>query len=85
MIADLKAALMHTGSRHSYTVFSKLIESVDEKNIHPVLAFVQSVPKDEKSAMLLELLVGRWVEFDFQAAIRLRPECASWVLPEIRC
>jgi len=68
IIAYLKAALIHTGSRHSYAVFSKLIESVDEKNIHPVLAFVQSVPQDQKIA-LLELLVGRWAEFDPQAAI----------------
>jgi hypothetical protein len=57
IIADLKAALIHAGSRHSYTFFSKLIESVDEKNIQPVLAFAQSVPKDEKSRMLLSLLI----------------------------
>jgi hypothetical protein len=69
IIADLKTALIHADSRHSYAAFSKLIESVDEKNIQPVLAFAQSVPKDEKSRILLSLLVGRWAEFDPQAAI----------------
>ena len=69
IIADLKAALIHAGGRHSDAVFAKLIESVDEKNIQPALAFVQSVPNPDKRRMLLSLLVGRWAEFDPQAAI----------------
>src|SRR5437870_1489353 len=64
IIADLKAALAHSGSRHSYAAFSKLVESLDEKHVQEALAFAQNLPKDDKSTTLLSLLVGRWAEFD---------------------
>ena len=69
IVAGIKAAMSRVGTRHNYAAFSKLVESVDEKNIAQAISFTESLPKDEKGTMLLSLLVGRWAEFDPQNAL----------------
>src|SRR6476659_2913892 len=69
IIAKIKEALTHSGSRHTYATFSKIAESIDEKNVRDVLAFVQTLPKPQEKSMLLSLFVSRWAELDPAAAI----------------
>src|SRR3979409_910095 len=68
IIARIKDARLHSFSRHTYATFSKLAETVDASNIREVLAFVETLPPQEKS-VLVALFVGRWAEFDPSAAI----------------
>src|SRR6266446_5239486 len=69
IIAKIKSALTHSGSRHTYATFSKLSETVDATNIREVLAFVQTLPKPQEKSMLVSLFVARWAELDPSAAI----------------
>src|ERR1700681_2389446 len=69
LIAELQSALAQTGSRRTYAAFSKLTDSIDEKNVHEVLAFAEGVSKPQDKSMLISLIVGRWAEFDPKAAI----------------
>ena len=69
LIAQLKAALGRPGSRRTYATFSKLADSIDAKNVKEVMAFAESLQKPQEKSMLLSLVVGRWAEFDPQAAI----------------
>src|ERR1700738_879651 len=68
IIAKIKDARLHSFSRHTYATFTKLAETVDASNIREVLAFVETLPPQEKS-VLVSLFVGRWAEFDPSAAI----------------
>ena len=48
IIAKIKNALAHSGSRHTYATFSKLSETVDASNVREVLAFVQTLAKPQE-------------------------------------
>jgi hypothetical protein len=69
IVASLKAALSHAGTRQNYAALSKLMEAVDQKNLSEALSFAESLPRDEKSTMLLSLLIGKWAEFDPAGAV----------------
>ena len=69
IIAKIKNALAHPGSRHTYATFSKLSESVDATNVRELLAFVQTLPKPQEKNMLVSLFVARWAELDPSAAL----------------
>ena len=69
IIESIKAAVARPDTRHTYVTFSKLAESVDEKNVREVLAFAQNLPRQQDKSTLVSLLVGRWAEFDPKSAI----------------
>ena len=69
IIAKIKSALTHSGSRHTYATFSKLSETVDASNVRELLAFVQTLPKPQEKSMLVSLFVARWAELNPAAAI----------------
>src|SRR4051812_45853368 len=69
VIAKIKEALSHPGSRHAYATFSRLSETVDASNVREVLAFVQTLPKPQEKSMLISLFVARWAELDAAAAL----------------
>src|SRR4051812_5231676 len=69
IIAKIKEALSHPGSRHTYATFSKLSETVDASNVRELLTFVQTLPKPQEKSMLVSLFVARWAELDPPAAI----------------
>src|SRR2546423_14874397 len=69
IIAKIKSALSHSGSRHTYATFSKLSETVDPSNLREVLAFVQTLPKPQEKGMLVSLFVARWAELEPAAAL----------------
>jgi len=69
LIADLKVAISGSGSRRSYAAFSKISDSVNEKNVREVLGFAEGLPREQDKSMLRSLLVGRWAEFDPKAAV----------------
>src|SRR6476620_3483232 len=47
LIAGLQSALSQSGSRRSYAAFSKLTDSINEKNVHEVIAFAEGVSKPQ--------------------------------------
>src|SRR5213075_3223877 len=69
IIAKIKEALTHSGSRHAYATFSKLSETVDAQNVREVLAFVETLPKVQEKNMLVSLFVARWAELEPAAAM----------------
>src|SRR6476620_4712727 len=69
ILAKIKAGLTQFNSRHAYATFSKLAETIDEKNVRDVLAFVQTLPKPQEKSILVSLFVARWAELDPAAAI----------------
>jgi len=70
IIDRIKAALARpSGGRRTYATFSKLADSIDKQNVSEVLAFVETLTKPQEKSMLTSLVVGRWAEFDSQAAI----------------
>src|SRR5436309_1308665 len=69
IIAKIKEALSHSGSRHTYATFSRLSETVDPSNVREVLAFVQTLPKPQEKSMLVSLFIARWAEFEPAVAI----------------
>ena len=69
IIDRMKAALARPGGRRTYATFSKLADSIDPDNVRAVLAFAEGLQKPQEKSMVLSLVVGRWAEFDPQAAI----------------
>jgi hypothetical protein len=45
VVAAIKNALSHVGSRRGFAEFGKLSELINEKNLGEVLAFAESLPK----------------------------------------
>ncbi len=68
VISQIKAALAHSGRQQVYAAITKVTDAISEKNVRDVLAFVQTLPQQDKS-MLVPLLVGRWAELDPKAAV----------------
>jgi len=69
LIADLKAALSRPGSQRSYAAVSKISESVNQSNIREVVGFAETLPREQDKNVLRSVLLGRWAEFDAQAAV----------------
>src|SRR4029077_16734006 len=69
VVAAIKNALGHLGSRRSYVEFGKLSELINQNNVGEVLAFAESLPKAQDKNMVLSMLLGRWAEFDPRAAL----------------
>ncbi|MBA2585913.1 MAG: hypothetical protein H0U99_05455, partial [Chthoniobacterales bacterium] len=69
IVAEIKAATLRPSSRHSFATFNKLAEAIDENNVRDVLAFVQTLPKQQEKNILMPMIVGRWAEFDHVAAV----------------
>ncbi len=69
LIANLQAILAQPGNRRAYAAFSKLTDSINEKNVHEVIAFAAKQSKAQEKNTLISLILGRWAEFDPKAAI----------------
>ncbi|HSH38947.1 MAG TPA: hypothetical protein VK993_09185, partial [Chthoniobacterales bacterium] len=69
IIDRMKAALARPGGRRTYATFSKLADSIDPNNVRQVLAFAEGLQNPQEKSMVLSLVVGRWAEFEPQAAI----------------
>src|SRR5205807_1650516 len=69
IISRIKAALGRSSNRKTYSTLSKLADSIDQKNVHEILGFIDALQKPQEKSMLLSLVVGRWSEFDPQSAI----------------
>src|SRR4051812_20195175 len=84
IVGAIRAALTKSG-RQSYGAIARLTDSLGPENLPAALAFAQTLPKDEKSNMLLSVLVGKWAEFDPPAAIAYAqastaPTSRNWLL-----
>src|ERR1700719_675400 len=64
IVTGLKEALAHSGSRHTLTTLSNLVDSADATNIANIAAFAQSLTKPQDKNLVLPLVLGRWAELN---------------------
>src|SRR6185312_5607964 len=69
IVAALKGALSRFGSRRTFVEFGKLSELINQQNVGEVLAFAETITKPQEKNAILSMLLGRWAEFDPQAAL----------------
>src|ERR1043166_6890496 len=69
IISKIKIALTRSGSRHTYTTFTKLAEMVDATNVREIMAYVETLGRAQEKSMLTSLFLGRWAELEPEAAM----------------
>src|ERR1041385_6685985 len=69
LIEKIQAALAKPGYRRTNAELAKVADLVNQNNVRDLLAFAETLTKRQEKQTLVSLLVGRWAEFDPQAAI----------------